>query len=94
MTAQPTKILLIYPPSRTQCHYSCPMGMLMLAAVLENAGCQVRLLDANAVGRPLTADDIAALASQLWHARGCPEGSPQQDWFHAVEELRSRAFGH
>jgi hypothetical protein len=35
-------------------------------------------------------DDIAALAHALWQARGCPEGSPQEDWFHAAEELRSR----
>jgi hypothetical protein len=39
-------------------------------------------------------DDIAALARELWQARGCPAGSPQEDWFHAVEELRSRSFGH
>ena len=36
-------------------------------------------------------DNIAALAHELWQARGCPEGSPQQDWFLAAEELRSRA---
>jgi hypothetical protein len=38
-------------------------------------------------------DDIAALARKLWQARGCPDGSPQDDWFHAVEELRSRSYG-
>lgn len=36
-------------------------------------------------------DDIAALAYDLWQARGCPGGSSQDDWFHAAEELRSRA---
>jgi hypothetical protein len=36
-------------------------------------------------------EDIAALAHQLWRARGCPEGSPEEDWFHAAEQLRSRA---
>jgi hypothetical protein len=36
-------------------------------------------------------DDIAALAHELWQARGCPEGSPDEDWLHAVKELRSRA---
>jgi Protein of unknown function (DUF2934) len=36
--------------------------------------------------------EIADLAYELWQARGCPSGSPQEDWFHAVEELRSRAF--
>ncbi len=37
-------------------------------------------------------EDIAALAYQLWQARGCPEGSPQEDWFHAAEQLRSRSY--
>jgi hypothetical protein len=36
-------------------------------------------------------DDIAALAHKLWQARGCPEGSPEEDWFHAAEQLRSRS---
>jgi DUF2934 family protein len=35
--------------------------------------------------------DIAALAYELWRARGCPDGSPEEDWFHAAEALRSRA---
>ena len=35
--------------------------------------------------------EISALAHQLWQARGCPLGSPQEDWFRAAEELRSRA---
>jgi Protein of unknown function (DUF2934) len=34
--------------------------------------------------------DIAALAHELWRARGCPEGSPDEDWFQAAEQLRSR----
>jgi hypothetical protein len=37
-------------------------------------------------------NDIAALAYQLWEARGCPEGSPEEDWFEAVKQLRSRAL--
>jgi len=28
------------------------------------------------------------LAHQFWRARGCPEGSPDQDWFLAEEQLR------
>ena len=36
-------------------------------------------------------DDIAALAHELWRARGCPDGSPEEDWFNAARELRSRA---
>jgi hypothetical protein len=37
-------------------------------------------------------DEIAALAHELWQARGCPNGSPQEDWFRAAEELRSHAY--
>ncbi len=37
--------------------------------------------------------DIAALAHELWLKRGCPKGSPEEDWFHAAEELRSRFAG-
>jgi hypothetical protein len=34
--------------------------------------------------------DIAARAEALWQARGCPEGSPEEDWFQAAQELRAR----
>ena len=34
-------------------------------------------------------EDISVLAYKLWQARGCPDGSPQEDWFRAVEELQS-----
>ncbi|MGA2983066.1 MAG: DUF2934 domain-containing protein [Terriglobia bacterium] len=34
-------------------------------------------------------EDIPALAYKLWQARGCPEGSSQEDWFRAVAELES-----
>ena len=33
--------------------------------------------------------DIARVAYQLWQARGCPEGSPDQDWFEAERTLVS-----
>jgi hypothetical protein len=38
----------------------------------------------------LAEEDIAALAYELWRARGCPDGSPDEDWYRAVEILRSR----
>ena len=34
--------------------------------------------------------DIATLAYQLWQERGCPEGSPEEDWTKAVAQLRAR----
>jgi len=33
-------------------------------------------------------DDIAVLAYLYWEARGCQDGSPEQDWFRAERELR------
>ncbi len=34
--------------------------------------------------------DIAARAYEIWQAKGRPEGSAQEDWFRAAEELRSQ----
>jgi hypothetical protein len=33
-------------------------------------------------------DEIAALAHSLWEARGRREGSPDEDWLRAAEQLR------
>jgi hypothetical protein len=38
--------------------------------------------------------DIEALAHALWETRGCPEGSPEDDWFRASQQLRARAELH
>jgi hypothetical protein len=35
-------------------------------------------------------EDIAVLAHALWQARGCPEGSPEDDWYRAAQDLRAR----
>jgi anaerobic magnesium-protoporphyrin IX monomethyl ester cyclase len=59
------RILLVYPPSRTQFHATCPIGLLMLGAVLEEAGHEVHVLDANAVRMRLSSEEVAALASTL-----------------------------
>jgi hypothetical protein len=37
-------------------------------------------------------NEIAVLAHELWQGRGCPVGSPEEDWFGAVEQLRSHAL--
>jgi len=36
--------------------------------------------------------EIAALAYELWKARGCPEGSAKEDWLGAEERLRAAAM--
>jgi hypothetical protein len=35
-------------------------------------------------------DEVAALAYQLWQARGCPFGSAEEDWLRAESEVRAR----
>ncbi|MGA2114765.1 MAG: DUF2934 domain-containing protein [Bryobacteraceae bacterium] len=48
-------------------------------------------------GRPTSTGDraqsssasIAALAYELWHARGCPDGSPETDWFQAEQRCKA-----
>ena len=35
--------------------------------------------------------EIAVLAFTLWEARGCPEGTPEEDWFNAERELTAKA---
>jgi hypothetical protein len=32
-------------------------------------------------------EQIAALAHEFWQARGCPEGTPEEDWFRAEQEI-------
>jgi hypothetical protein len=59
----------------------------------------VKTADANSVAlpQPETAfaqpdeASIAALAYQLWLAKGCPHGSDQDDWLLAEGILRNRS---
>lgn len=33
---------------------------------------------------------ISKRAYELWIERGCPEGSPEEDWFQAETEIKGR----
>jgi len=58
-------------------------------AYLRNEAQNARTGDgAHAVAQETKGRDTAALAYRLWQARGCPQGSPEEDWFRAVEALR------
>lgn len=35
-------------------------------------------------------EEIARLAYRYWQERGCPIGSPEEDWYRAGNELRQR----
>ena len=41
--------------------------------------------------RPENQEETAALAHSLWQARGCPDGSPEEDWFQAQRVLAQRS---
>ena len=41
-------------------------------------------------GSEPTHEQITARAHELWVERGCPEGSPEEDWLAAERELKSR----
>jgi hypothetical protein len=35
-------------------------------------------------------EEIARLAYQYWQQRGCPTGTPEEDWFRAEQEIKLR----
>ena len=60
---------------------------------LEHSQAAHRQTEAAANRHPIdtfAGDEIAKLAYRLWNERGCPDGSPQEDWFRAKEELLAR----
>ena len=45
----------------------------------------------SSVAQPVDQQEIAKLAYQFWQARGCPEGSPDDDWLEAERQLQDRS---
>ena len=37
----------------------------------------------------IASGEVALRAYRLWEKRGCPFGSPEEDWFRAEQEIRS-----
>jgi len=46
------------------------------------------IADESARFEPENQQQVAALAYGFWQARGCPDGSPEEDWFRAERELQ------
>ena len=65
-----------------------PLVPTMAAATGADAGAPV--IAAIEVSAPPAHERIAELAYSYWLSRGCQHGNPQDDWFHAEHELRSR----
>ena len=48
-------------------------------------------VQANSTGTGPAHEEIAALAYSLWQARGCPEGTPEEDWLSAERTLKHKS---
>jgi len=59
------------------------------AATTRSTASMLRLVDTVATRPHLKTEDLATRAYFYWLERGCPAGSPEQDWFRAEEELRT-----
>ncbi|MGD0620392.1 MAG: DUF2934 domain-containing protein [Bryobacteraceae bacterium] len=57
------------------------MDALAVAPAMEHE------IAAAAESQAVSTADIAALAYHLWQDRGCPMGSPEEDWYRAEELL-------
>jgi Protein of unknown function (DUF2934) len=40
------------------------------------------------MSQPVNRQKIAALAYEFWRLRGCPEGTSEEDWFRAEQEVK------
>jgi hypothetical protein len=49
---------------------------------------KLRRDDARSNDNQLNRDTVAALAYSIWLARGCREGTAQEDWLRAEEQVR------
>jgi hypothetical protein len=73
--------------------------ILLAGEIADDERCEARLKrlqemleGLSAVGATASATEecVPALARALWNARGCPEGSPEDDWFQAELTLKSQ----
>lgn len=61
-----------------------------IAADLEGATANPAEVNAYPNGRA-DYEEVKRLAHEYWHARGCPEGSPEEDWFRAEQAVKGTA---
>jgi Protein of unknown function (DUF2934) len=60
-------------------------AVVAAAATVPDPAPEIEALDS-----PANQEEIARLAYAYWQARGCPEGSPEEDWLRAAAELRGQ----
>ena len=47
--------------------------------------------DLTSLSAALEHEKIAVLAHRYWHERGCPEGSAEEDWFRAEQDIHKQS---
>ncbi len=60
------------------------------ARVVEPVAAAASTIDPEPLPAP-ECEQVARLAYSYWQDRGCPEGSPEEDWLRAEAELRQQA---
>ncbi len=56
---------------------------------VQNSIAQADISEDLTVAKAADQQEIAQLAYHLWMERGRPEGSPEEDWFHAQDLVRA-----
>ena len=54
---------------------------------MTQAATAIQILDQETPVATTGEAEIAALAYELWVERGCPDGSPEEDWYRAERQL-------
>ena len=54
---------------------------------MRQSGMEAGMSDESS-GQEQASSDIAQLAYALWEQRGCPVGSPEQDWMEAEQRMQ------
>jgi len=73
----------------TKQHHSTKSAGIAAGAAAARAAIAV----AESIPQPSAPDreQIALLAFRYWQERGCPEGSPEEDWLRAETDLQTQA---
>lgn len=89
VTPAETEIVAATPIAVTESTpVEAPAPATMAAAVAAGAETPVPVTAAAPVAPEVRAEEVAELAYHLWVSRGCPMGSPDEDWLRAEEKLR------
>jgi len=64
-----------------------------IESIAEAAPADEPVSETRTPGSQLAHEQIARLAYAYWQNRGCPDGSPEEDWLRAEAELKARPSG-